>query len=92
MRDDFLPPMHDYVMSHRCPTCKAEPWTDCDAPKKNLEADRLQVIEPSDRQHVRRQDAGSRHYRRDFGKAPWPEDRVPGVDYSTVKYPKEGEA
>lgn len=40
--------------------------------------------DPLHRLHATRQDAGSRHRARDIGKAPWPEDRVPGQRYDTL--------
>lgn len=38
-------------------------------------------------QHASRMDAGAAHYRRDVGRAPWEEDRVPGTSYGTIRYP-----
>jgi hypothetical protein len=34
--------------------------------------------------HAARQDAGMRHYRRDVGNAPWPEEREPGGRYDSL--------
>jgi hypothetical protein len=86
--------LDDYTLAHRCPTCKAPPWTDCHAPglvarRASRNALLAQVGgEPETYseapQHGTRQDAGHRHYLRDLGKAPWPEAREPGRCYSTI--------
>ncbi|MFK0181657.1 hypothetical protein ACIQVR_37500 [Streptomyces xanthochromogenes] len=41
-------------------------------------------MEPTDRLHVVRVDAGARHYDKDWLQAPEPADRVPGHCYSTL--------
>ena len=85
------PPLHAYALAHACPTCKAGPGETCDAPRKNARAaPRAQasapLIEhnPIEGMHAARQDAGARHYWRDVGNAPWPEDREPGRRYDTL--------
>lgn len=90
-----FPPVHVYALAHRCPTCRAEPGTPCDAPRKQAAVDqfndfREQVgqppveTDPLHLMHTTRQDAGNRHYQRDIGAAPWPEDREPGRRYDTL--------
>lgn len=82
----------DYVLSHPCRTCGAQPWADCTAPRKTRQT-RRRATSPatparrSDFQHAARQDAGSAHYSRDVGRAPWLEDRVSGTCYSTIRRP-----
>lgn len=66
------PTADQYTIAHRCPTCRAEPGDPC-------------IIRRGQRTfHCARQDAGMRHYRRDVGRAPWPEDRTPGERYDTL--------
>ena len=72
MTGDF-PGLSVYALAHRCTTCGAAPGVPCTAPNKWPGV-----------AHAARQDAGYRHYRRDVGKAPWPEDRVPGQRYDTL--------
>jgi hypothetical protein len=75
-------PTHDsYVMAHRCRRCKAAPGEPCNYKRRTLAAlDK----DPSVRVHVTRSDAGTRHFYRDLGKAPWPEARGPGKRYDTL--------
>lgn len=73
-------PLWRYVLSERCPTCKAPPWTSCRRPPGPP------GHEVTHAQHRRRQTAGSRHRWRDVGRAPWREDRLPGLSYSTVDF------
>lgn len=90
-----FPPLHEYAMAKRCPVCRAEPGQDCQAPHKAAQrarAARLAAMfgvpyeePPLSRLHKARQQAGARHYRRDVGNAPWPEDREPGRRYDTLK-------
>lgn len=61
--------MDEYTAAQKCPQCGASPGQPCDGRK---------------RFHAKRQDAGNRHYQRDVGNAPWPEDREPGRSYSTL--------
>lgn len=93
--DDGFPTYYEYALARRCSTCGAEPGTVCDAPAKNQALQKLDDVraltgnEPIDhnplhRLHTTRQDAGGRHRSRDIGKAPWPEDRVPGQRYDTL--------
>jgi hypothetical protein len=90
-----FPPLHEYVLAHRCSTCGAQPGQPCDAPRKQAEIDsrnanRAQVGQPPletnplHLMHVARVDAGSRHQDRDITAAPWPEDREPGRRYDTL--------
>ncbi|OEJ21856.1 hypothetical protein AR457_39885 [Streptomyces agglomeratus] len=90
-----FPTAYEYALAHRCPTCRAEPGSPCDAPKKNASLARMDAIrervgeepfehDPLWRMHSTRQSAGSRHRSRDIGNAPWPEDRVPGRRYDTL--------
>lgn len=72
------PPLEAYALAHRCPTCKAPTGEPCDAPRKAA------AEEPGHRLHLTRQDAGARHYRKDVGDAPWPEERVPGQRYDSL--------
>jgi hypothetical protein len=73
-------PSHElYTLANRCPTCKAAPGVDCNAPNRARRQTRLL------RQHLTRQDAGARHHSRDVGAAPWPEDREPGRCYCTLE-------
>lgn len=67
------PSAEQYMLAHRCPTCRADPGAPCTAPNK-----------PGHPWHAARQDAGIRHYMRDAGRAPWPEDREPGARYDTL--------
>ena len=67
------PSTEEYSLAHRCPRCRAEPGEPCDAPNK-----------PAYPWHVARVDAGIRHYYRDVARAPWSEDRIPGVRYDSL--------
>ncbi len=67
------PSSEAYMLAHPCTRCGADIGQPCTAPNK---ADHPW--------HAARQDAGIRHYRRDVGRAPWPEDRVPGERYDTL--------
>lgn len=95
MTDPAFPPIHVYALAHICPTCRALPGQPCDAPRKKAAADRVPrsrarlgvppvEADPLSLMHVTRSDAGYRHYQRDFGNAPWTEDRVPGRRYDTL--------
>lgn len=79
-------PLITYVLAHRCPTCKAKPWNECNAPRKIAKANRYPPgsIKPYNRQHITRIKLGNAHYLRDVGNAPWPEERRPGKCYSTI--------
>lgn len=81
----WFPSMYEYVLDHRCPICKAAPGVECDAPYKEHH-------DPVNRQHAARIDRGIRHSHRDIGRAPWPEERVPGRQYGTLKHRKAEEA
>jgi hypothetical protein len=69
------PTAYEYTMAQTCPRCGASPGEVCvsPTPAKALHG------------HTVRQDAGARHYRRDVGKAPWPEDRVVGKRYDSLR-------
>jgi hypothetical protein len=93
-----FPPVHVYALAHRCTTCGAQPGSPCDAPRKQGEIDGRNSIrkqaglppfetDPLHLMHATRVDAGSRHYDRDVGAAPWPEDREPGRRYDTLDRP-----
>lgn len=84
-----------YALAHRCSTCAAEPGIPCQAPRKQAEIDGrngireqaglpLMETNPLHLMHATRVSAGSRHYDRDVGAAPWPEDREPGRRYDTL--------
>jgi hypothetical protein len=75
-------PIDDYVMGKRCSYCKAEPWQPC-TPKPSIGSGGKGSI----RVHAPRWNAGTRHRGSDIEKAPWPEDRIPGISYSTINYP-----
>lgn len=90
-----FPPLHEYAMAHRCPTCGAQPNIPCEAPRKQSSIDARHAIrgqvgqppmetDPLHLMHVRRVDAGSRHMDKDIAAAPWPEDREPGRRYDTL--------
>jgi len=68
------PGVEEYTIAQRCSQCGAEPGVRCISnTSKTVEFG-----------HARRQDSGARHYRRDVGRAPWSEDRVPGASYDTI--------
>ncbi|WP_031227356.1 hypothetical protein [Streptomyces roseochromogenus] len=90
-----FPPLHEYALAHRCPTCGAEPGAHCEAPRKQAGIESRNRIRerigqppvqanPLHLMHVTRGDAGNRHYGRDLAAAPWPEDREPGRRYDTL--------
>lgn len=90
-----FPPFHVYALAHRCTTCGAQPGQPCDVPRKQAEIDKRNTIraqmgdppvdtDPLHLLHATRIDAGGRHRDKDVGKAPWPEDRQPGVRYDTL--------
>lgn len=68
----WFPTDYSYQLYHKCPVCRARRGQLCDAPRKG------------GRFHVARQDAGRVHYERDLMRAPWLEDRVPGVRYDSL--------
>jgi hypothetical protein len=57
-----------------CTVCSAQPGWHC----------LIGSPRPEQKFHTRRQDRGMTQYRNDYGKAPWPEEREPGVCYSTI--------
>jgi hypothetical protein len=94
MTTPFFPDLLDYALDHRCPMCYAKPGDQCDAPMKIASARALAEsikkaggtprLRPP--MHAARQDRGIAHYRRDVGRAPWPEDRVAGTNYGTLTH------
>ena len=86
MTTPLFPNLVEYTLDHRCPVCRAEPGEPCDAPNKISVAARHHDPDPIHLLHAARQDRGIAHYRRDIGRAPWPEDRVPGVGYGTLRH------
>lgn len=96
MSDQYeFPPFHVYALAHRCTTCGAQPGQPCNVPRKQTEIDKTNAIraqvgqppidpDPLRLLHTTRINAGSRHRDKDIGKAPWPEDRQPGVRYDTL--------
>lgn len=89
------PPLHAYALAHRCTTCRAEPGEPCNAPGKQARLDAADRFhdelgvergehDPAARLHAARLNAGSRHYSRDVGRAPWADERVPGRRYDSL--------
>jgi hypothetical protein len=72
------PTIEAYGLAHRCPTCQAAPGADCVMKRPKHGA----------RMHTTREDRGAAHYYRDIGRAPWPEDRMPGRRYDTLDSPR----
>ena len=70
----LLPPLAQYVMGQICPVCGASPGQPCE-----MKRNKHRFC------HHGRFDLGLRHRQRDIGKAPWPEERDPEVDYSTLE-------
>ncbi len=90
-----FPPLHEYALAKPCSTCGAEPGRECTAPRKSARLERIDEVrrdagapaiqhDPARRMHAGRVEAGHRHLVRDRGRAPLPEDRVPGRSYSTL--------
>jgi hypothetical protein len=69
------PTVEEYGLAHRCPTCHAAPGVAC-------------VMRRPKGMHATREDRGAAHYSRDVGRAPSPEDRVPGRRYDTLDSPR----
>ncbi|MFD6939649.1 hypothetical protein ACFWAP_26310 [Streptomyces goshikiensis] len=88
------PSLYEYALAHRCPTCRAPSGTPCTAPRKQAAAASRNGLRSelglapcdtrNEEMHAARHDAGRRHYRRDVGNAPWPEDRIAGQRYDTI--------
>lgn len=76
-----LPAPDTYAWHHLCPQCDAAPGEPCRAPRGQAGPCRP---EPYGFMHGRRSDAGYRHYQRDHGAAPWPEERRPRVRYDSL--------
>jgi hypothetical protein len=74
--DEWFASLDEYTLSKHCPTCGAGPGHPCN--RKNGPGS-----------HTTRTTLGLRHRNRDVAKAPWPEDRVPGTNYSTIKTPHQ---
>jgi len=92
-KQSWFPDILDYMLDHRCPVCSADPGDQCVAPRKIAHAQALAElikraggIPPVEQppMHAARQDRGVAHYRRDFSRAPWVEDRVAGTSYGTL--------
>lgn len=66
----WFAPTDEYTRAQRCPTCKANSGEPCRATSVEF--------------HSARVSAGIAHYNSDVGRAPWSEDRTPGVCYSTI--------
>ncbi|MGW9024782.1 zinc finger domain-containing protein [Streptomyces sp. NPDC055722] len=77
------PSSYQYAMANPCPTCKAQPGVECDAPRKQAEQERL-GSDPNDRLHATRQARGRTHRAQDVARAPWVEDRIPGQRYDSL--------
>lgn len=77
------PSSYQYSMAQACPTCKAAPGVECEAPRKQAEQERL-GSDPNDRLHATRQARGRSHRAQDVARAPWVEDRIPGQRYDSL--------
>lgn len=77
------PSSYEYAMANPCPTCKAEPGVECDAPRKRAEQER-NGSDPLWRLHATRQARGRSHRAQDVAAAPFPEDRIPGQRYDSL--------
>ncbi|MET8449339.1 hypothetical protein [Streptomyces sp. NPDC005209] len=77
------PSSYQYAMANPCPTCKAQPGVECDAPRKQAEQERL-GSDPVDRLHATRQARGRSNRAQDVARAPWVEDRIPGQRYDSL--------
>jgi hypothetical protein len=77
------PSSYQYAMANYCPTCKAEPGVECDAPRKKAEQERT-GDDPIGRLHKTRQRRGASHRAQDVARAPWVEDRIPGQRYDSL--------
>lgn len=73
-QDLWPPPMEAYTLARRCPRCHADPGEPC-----NYRGSRSTMYS-----HAPRITAGIRHYNRDVGRAPWPEDRESGRRYDSL--------
>jgi hypothetical protein len=70
-------------MANPCPSCKAKPGVECDAPRKQAEQERT-GDDPVCRLHATRQARGRSHRAQDVAAAPWVEDRIPGQRYDSL--------
>lgn len=77
------PSSYQYAMANSCPTCKAAPGVECDAPRKRAEQERT-GDDPICRLHATRQGRGRSHRAQDVAAAPWVEDRIPGQRYDSL--------
>jgi hypothetical protein len=88
------PPLRAYALAVICPKCQAGPGADCN-PGRRAEVERrnrrIRSVDrtppPLDRtqiQHRQRVNAAIRQKMGDIGRAPWPEERVPGERYDTI--------
>lgn len=77
------PSSYQYAMANPCPTCKARPGVECDAPRKQAQQERTGE-DPIGRLHATRQSRGRSHRAQDVAHAPWVEDRIPGQRYDSL--------
>ncbi|MFI6488263.1 hypothetical protein [Streptomyces sp. NPDC050564] len=77
------PSSYQYAMANSCPTCKAQPGVECDAPIKRARQER-EDTDPICRLHATRQQRGRSHRAQDVANAPWVEDRIPGQRYDSL--------
>lgn len=77
------PSSYQYSMAQACPTCKAAPQVECEAPRKQAEQQR-RGSDPNDRLHATRQQRGRSHRGQDVSRAPLVEDRIPGQRYDSL--------
>lgn len=60
------PEYHEYIIAVRCPSCKADPWTPCDAPARIRSYNkRPKAYVPWHVYHVARQSIGGRIHSKD---------------------------
>jgi hypothetical protein len=72
---EWFASFEEYTMYEKCPQCKAQPGYPC------VRRDTKDAFF-----HVSRGDKGNRHYNKDVGNAPWREDRIDGMCYSTLPH------
>lgn len=77
------PSSYRYAMANPCPTCKAEPGVECNAPIKQARQERTGE-DPIGRLHATRQARGRSHRAQDVAAAPLVEDRIPYQRYDSL--------
>ncbi|MFI1376888.1 hypothetical protein ACH4UY_33405 [Streptomyces longwoodensis] len=77
------PSSYEYAMANACPSCKAQPGTECNAPRKQAEQEKAGT-DPLWRLHATRQARGRSHRAQDVAAAPLMEDRIPGQRYDSL--------